>query len=81
MLREISFVDKGRFMVKREVFFWNFKYIVFVFVYFIVESCEFVQRDDEIVKYIVEVIVGGDYGIFFVMLYFRNSYWKVRQFF
>lgn len=30
--------------------------------YLIAESCEFAQRDDEIVKHIAEAIVGGDHG-------------------
>lgn len=78
MLRETSSADKGRSMAKREVLLWNSKYTVPAPAHLTAESCEFAQRDDEIVKHIAEAIVGGDHGTFPVMSHPRNSHWKAR---
>lgn len=68
-------------MVKREVFLWNSRYIVPNRAHLTAESCEFAQRDDEIVKHIAEAIVGGDHGALPVMSppSQKESHWKARQ--
>lgn len=49
-------------MAKREVLLWNSRYIIPAPAYLTAESCEFAQRNDEIVKHVAEAIVGGDHG-------------------
>lgn len=59
-------------MVKKEVLLRNSKDTVPVYTHLTAESCEFAQRDDEIVKHITEAIVGRDHGTFPVMSHPRN---------